>query len=90
MTQSKDFKVIKPFGPTIARAKMPNELVLTLNNYVDKIINNEKKVKELDHGDKLAGSVSQEFKLEEDVIVSSGYKKSSSKMLGVRLLLKHH
>ena len=75
MTQSKDFKVIKPFGPTIARAKMPNELVLTLNNYVDEIVNNEKKVRELDHGDKLAGSVSQEFKLEEDVIVSSGYKK---------------
>ena len=75
MSETNQIKVIKPFGPTIARAKMPNELVKILNDYVDKILKDEKKLKELDHGNKLAGNVTQEFKLEKDFISSSGYEK---------------
>ena len=33
-----DLKVIRPFGPSIARIKMPDELIENLNNYIDKII----------------------------------------------------
>ena len=68
-------KVIRPFGPSIARVKMSNELVDNLNNYVDKIILNENKSNELNHGKKLAGHVSQEFKLEEKFITESGFLK---------------
>ena len=38
-------KVIRPFGPTIAKVKIPKEIIKDLNNYVDKIIENEKKTK---------------------------------------------
>ena len=38
-------KVIKPFGPTIARVKMPNELIKNLNDYVDEILSDEDKSK---------------------------------------------
>ena len=31
-------KVIRPFGPSIARVKIPNDLVQNLNKYIDKII----------------------------------------------------
>ena len=67
-------KVIRPFGPSIARVKIPNELVDTLNNYVDKIILDENKTNNLNHGVKLAGHVTQEFKLENDFVISSGFQ----------------
>ena len=75
MSETNQIKVIKPFGPTIARAKMSNELIKILNDYVDNILKDEKKLKELDHGNNLAGNVTQEFKLEKDFISSSGYEK---------------
>ena len=74
MSENNQIKVIKPFGRTIARVKMSNELIEILNNYVDKIISDEDKIIELDHGSKLAGNVSQEFKLEKEFIENSGYK----------------
>jgi hypothetical protein len=77
MTNDKDdvIKVIRPFGPSIARIKMPDMLVDNLNNYIDKIITDKNKSKVLDHGHKLAGNVSQELKLENDFVTSSGFHK---------------
>ena len=75
MKNDEAIKVVRPFGPSIARVKIPNDLVETLNNYVDKIISNEKKTKTLDLGNTLEGSVTQELKLENDFITSSGYNK---------------
>ena len=68
-------KVIRPFGPSIAKVSIPQNLVIELNNYLDKIIINDEKIKLQDHGHKLAGNVSQEFKLEKDFINSSGLQK---------------
>ena len=59
-------EVIKPFGPTIVKLKIPDEIVNEMNNYTDDIINNEKKSKELNEGPRLAGNVSQEFLLDTD------------------------
>ena len=75
MKQDNDLKVIKPFGPSIARAKMPEDLIINLNNYIDETISDKKKIDKLNHGNNLAGSVTQEFKLEKDLITSSGYEK---------------
>ena len=66
-------KLIRPFGPAIAHIKMPENLIEELNNYTDKIINNEKKANELDIGKQLAGHVSQEFELEEDFMKKIGW-----------------
>ncbi len=73
--ENEKIKVIRPFGPSIAKVKIPNELVETLNNYIDKIILDENKIKNLNYGDKLVGNVTQEFKLENEFIESSGYLK---------------
>ena len=77
MTNNKDdeIKVIRPFGPSIARIKMPDMLVDNLNNYIDEIITDKNKSKVLDHGHKLAGNVSQELKIENDFVTSSGFHK---------------
>ena len=65
-------KVIRPFGPTIAKVSIPNELIAELNKYVDDLIQNKEKIKSQDFGDQLAGNVSQELKLNKSFILSSG------------------
>ena len=63
---------------------MSEEIIKLLNDYVDKIVD-DKKSKELDYGDQLAGNVIQEFKLEEEFMKTSGWAKflanSTSKWL---------
>ncbi|MDC3037674.1 hypothetical protein OA250_02560 [Candidatus Pelagibacter sp.] len=62
MTDNIQIQITKPFGPSVAKVKMPLELIEKLNNYIDNIINDEAKYKNLDYGNKLAGNVKQEFK----------------------------
>ncbi len=66
-------ELIRPFGPTIAKVKMPEGLINILNTYVEKVIQNKNQSIDLDHGQKLAGNVKQEFKLEEKFIDESGW-----------------
>ena len=59
-------QLIRAFGPTIAKIKIPNEMVKALNDDVDRLIIDKKKSKELSAGANLAGDVTQEFKLEKE------------------------
>ena len=59
-----NFEVLKPFGPSIVKIKMPNEMIEQINKYVDSVIKDEQKIKKLDEGDKLIGKVQQEFLME--------------------------
>ena len=61
-----NFEVIKPFGPSIVKIKMPNQMIDEMNSYVDSIINDEEKSKKLDEGSRLIGKVKQEFLMEYD------------------------
>ena len=45
MSSKIDFKFIRPFGPVICKVTMPDEIINNLNNYVDKIIDDKKKLK---------------------------------------------
>ena len=56
-----NLEVVRPFGPAIAKVQMPENLVIKLNDYADRIIKNEKVARKLDHGKYLAGNVKQEF-----------------------------
>ena len=53
--------------------KIPNDIVNSLNSYIDNIVENKSKSKELNHGEKLVGDVTQEFKLEEQIMKESGW-----------------
>ena len=64
--------VIRPFGPTIAKVSMSENLVKELNDYVDKTLVDKKKTEELNYGKMLAGNVQQEFLLDKEFIVLSG------------------
>ena len=65
--------IIRPFGPSIAKVELPIIIIEKLNDYVDQIIEDEKKSKELDNGNNLAGNVKQEFKLEKNIMEESGF-----------------
>ena len=56
-------EIIKPFGPSIVKARLPLELINEINNYVENVIKNEKLSHELDYGKNLAGNVKQEIEL---------------------------
>jgi hypothetical protein len=75
MSENNDeiIKVVRPFGPSVAKIKMPKKLISALNNYVEEIISDDAKSKSLNHGNMLAGNVTQEFKLENEFIFSSGF-----------------
>ena len=56
-------KILKPFGPKIAIIKIPKNIVLKINQEVDKILNDKKRLKKSDYSNKLVGQVTQEIKL---------------------------
>ena len=61
-----DLQILRPFGPSIVKLSIPDDLVKKLNNYTDRIILDEEKVIKLDHSNQLAGKVKQEFLLENE------------------------
>ena len=63
-------EIIKPFGPSILKVKIPKQIVDDLNQYVDNTIADKTKANQLDYGNQLIGDVTQEFKLEEDFMKS--------------------
>jgi hypothetical protein len=65
--------ILKPFGPTIGMVEIPKNLIESLNNYIDKIVKDEKKSNELDYGKKLVGNVTQEFIIEKDFAKKIGW-----------------
>ena len=72
-------ELIRPFGPAIAKIKIPKDIITSLNDYVDKLIIDTKKAKELSAGANLAGDVTQEFKLEKEFSQESGWLNLISK-----------
>ena len=56
-------KILSPFGPKIAKLKLPKFLVKKINTEVDKILFKKKLIKKLDYSKKLVGQVKQEFQL---------------------------
>ena len=56
-------KILSPFGPKIAKLKLPQFLIKKINNEVDKILSKKNLVKKLDYSKKLVGQVKQEFQL---------------------------
>ena len=68
-------EVLRPFGPTIAKVKIPQDLIDKLNEYTESILNNNKKQEDLNYGDKLAGNVKQEFVVEKEYMEKIGWGK---------------
>ena len=68
-----NLQIYAPFGPKIAKTKIPEQTIENLNIYFEKLINDKKKLDEQDYGHKLAGNVTKEIKIEEEVLFKSGW-----------------
>ena len=51
--ENSDFTIIKRFGPSVLKVKIPENIIKTLNNHFDKIILNKDESKRLNHGENL-------------------------------------
>ena len=68
-----EFKLLKPFGPSVLKVKIPEKILIDLNKYIDNVVENNLKSNELDHGHKLIGDVTQEFKLDHEFSKKVGW-----------------
>ena len=66
-----DFEILKPFGPSIVKVVMPKTIVNEMNEYVDQIIKNKNEMDKLNHGQYLAGNVTNEFRLDVEFMKKS-------------------
>ena len=73
--KNEDFKIIKRFGPSVLKVRIPKKILKKLNNYIDNINKNKKKYSKLNYGESLVGDVTEEFKLEKNFIKKSGWEK---------------
>ena len=67
------YQNLRVLGPAILKVKIPYEILNKLNDYIDKIINDDSKLKKLNYGEALVGDVTQEFLLEVEFVKSSGW-----------------
>ena len=67
------YQNLRVLGPAILKVKIPDEILNKLNEYIDKIINDDTKLKKLNYGEALVGDVTQEFLLEVEFVKSSGW-----------------
>ena len=73
MDKKEDFQIIKQFGPSILKVKIPSDILNQINDYVDNVIKDAELSKKLNHGNKLVGDVTQEIKLEPNIMQKSGW-----------------
>ena len=55
----KNYEVIKRFGPSVLKVKIPNKILKHLNKYIDNISQNKKKLSKLNYCENLVGDVTQ-------------------------------
>lgn len=61
-------KIIRPFSPAIGKYKLHEKIISVLNDYIDEILKDEKKIEESYHGKNLAGEIKYEIELSKDFI----------------------
>ena len=73
MSDKLETVVLKNFGPSVLKVKIPQNIVDSINQYIDGIVIDKEKSKSLDAGNNLVGDVTQEFNLETEFIKKSGW-----------------
>ena len=61
-------KLLSPFGPKIAIIKIPKKIINKINDEVDDVLNDKRKLKKSDYSNKLVGQVKQEIELSSNFI----------------------
>ena len=67
------YQNLRVLGPAILKVRIPEKILNKLNDYIDKIMNDNTKLKKLNYGEALVGDVTQEFLLEIEFVKTSGW-----------------
>lgn len=67
MESENKLDILKPFGPPIGVTNLPDALIDKINNFIDEVVKDKNKSKQLDMGKSLAGQVSQEIMLSDEI-----------------------
>ena len=73
-------KLLSPFGPKIAIIKIPKKIVNKINDEVDNVLNDRRRLKKSDYSKKLVGQVKQEIRLNSHFI-----KKNLLKFISINI-----
>ena len=73
MSERVDYQIIRTFGPSIFKIKIPKYILDNINEHTDKLLSSYEDQKKYDHGNNLAGDVTQEFVLNNEIIKESGW-----------------
>ena len=73
--RDENFEVIKHFGPSILKTRIPDDMINKINNYVEKVIADKRKVSDLDNGNYLVADVTQEIRIEKEIMEEIGWLK---------------
>tara|TARA_B100000131_G_scaffold268081_1_gene266676 strand:- start:4945 stop:5574 length:630 start_codon:yes stop_codon:yes gene_type:complete len=60
--------IIRPFGPCIGKFKLPTEMVGAVNSYIENVEKDEEKIADLDWSSRLVGKVTQEVRVQDEVL----------------------
>ena len=82
-----NYRLLKHFGPSVFKVKLPSNMIEDINNYVDNIIDNSEKSAKLNHGENLVGDVTQEFRLEQEFMQKIGWGDFLAKCVGQWILM---
>ena len=66
--------IIRPFSPAIGKYKIPQKTIDVLNDFIDQILKDEKKIEDNYYGNQLAGEIKFELKLSNDFINQNLYQ----------------
>ena len=84
MAEKENRRLFRPFGPSIGKTAIPEDIVNKINKYVDDLVKNDIKAKEQDVGANLAGNVKQEFDLDSKFANECGWLQFLSKQCAYR------
>ena len=73
MKNENKLDIIRPFGPSIGITNIPKILIDKINNFIDEVVKDKNKSKELDMGKSLAGEVTQEILLPKEITEGNFY-----------------
>ena len=68
MSVENKLDIIRPFGPSIGMTNIPKLIIDKINNFIEEVVKDKNKLKQLDMGKSLAGEVSQEISLPQEII----------------------
>ena len=61
-------QIIRAFSPAIGKYRISENLIESINSYVDTILEDQNKIETLYHGNNLAGEIKYEFRLTKEFI----------------------